>query len=128
MLVQIIGKNNALPNRPALERAPPRQASFGGFEEKFRVGLRIGDPRLGPGLAVPATGMAGLGAFPQGLVNDGLDGARAPAAFDVAAEAVIDLLGAARQIHRGAADRMANIVVAEDVAGTNNHESGEACW
>ena len=47
--------------------------------------------RRGPG--VGASGTAGLGAGAERLVDDGLDGARATAAFGAAAEAAIDLLG-----------------------------------
>ena len=81
--------------------------------------------RVLAGPAVRASRMAGLGAGAQGFVNDGLDGARASAAFDAAAEAAIDLLGIARNVFRGI-DRLADIAVAEDVAGTNNHENGKA--
>ena len=82
------------------------------------------DIRFRIGLAVRAAGAAGLGAGAQRLVDDGLDGARAPAAFGAAAEAAIDLLGIARQIVRRV-DDAADIVVADDVTGTNNHEDGE---
>ena len=81
---------------------------------------------MSPGPAVLAAGMTGLGASPQGVVNDGLDGARTPATFDVAAETVVDLLGATRQIRGGTADRIADIMVTQDIAGTNDHESGGA--
>ena len=74
---------------------------------------------------VPASGMAGLGAGSERLIDDGLDGARASAAFGAAAEAAVDLLGIARKVFRGA-DGVADIVVAEDVAGTDNHENGSA--
>ena len=58
----------------------------------------------------------------QGFVHDLADGTRAAAALGAAAEAAIDLLGVARQIFRGA-DGTADIMVGEDVAGTNNHEA-----
>jgi hypothetical protein len=79
------------------------------------VGLRIRS-------VVPASGMAGLGAGSEGLIDDGLDGTSASAAFGAATKAAVDLLGIARKVHRGA-DGVADIVVAEDVAGTNNHET-----
>lgn len=79
--------------------------------------------RLRGGLAVRASGTAGLGAGAQGLVDNGLDGARASAAFGAAAEAAIDLLGIAGKILRGV-DGAADIMVADDVTGTNNHETG----
>jgi hypothetical protein len=72
---------------------------------------------------VRATGTAGLGAGSERLVNDGLDGARTAAAFGAAAEATIELLGVPGKIFR-ALDGTANIVVGQDVTGTNNHESG----
>ena len=72
-------------------------------------------------LAVGTPGAAGLGAGTKRLVNDGLEGARAAAALGAATEAAIKLLGAAWQVFRGG-DGAADIVVAEDVAGTDNHE------
>jgi hypothetical protein len=77
------------------------------------VGI-ICDPAMG------TAGTAGLGASPQSLVDDALEGARAPAALSATTEAAINLLGATREVIRGA-DGVADIVVAEDVAGTNNH-------
>ena len=50
--------------------------------------------------AVRAAGAAGLGASSQSLVDDGLDGARATAAFCAAAEAAVDLLGIAGKVLR----------------------------
>lgn len=70
-----------------------------------------------------ASGVASLGADPKGFVNDGFDGARASAAFDAAAETAINLLGIARKVFRDV-DGIADVVIAEDVAGTNNHENG----
>jgi hypothetical protein len=71
-------------------------------------------------LAMRAARTAGLGASSQSLVDDGLEGARASAAFGATTETAIDLLGATRETIRSA-DGVADIVVAEDVAGTNNH-------
>ena len=73
--------------------------------------------------AMRAPGTAGLGTSPQSLVDNGLEGARASAAFGATTETAIDLLGATREIVRGA-DGVADIVVAEDVAGTNDHKNG----
>jgi len=56
--------------------------------------------RLGVPLVVGASRATGLGASTKSLVNDGFDGARAPAAFSAAAEAAIELLGIAGQIFR----------------------------
>ena len=75
-------------------------------------------------LAMRASGAAGLGAGAQRLVDDRLDGACTAAAFRAAAEAAIDLLGVARKVFR-TTDRAADIMVGQDVAGTNNHENGE---
>jgi hypothetical protein len=72
------------------------------------------DPAMG------TSGTTGLGASPQSLVDNGLEGARASTAFGATTETAIDLLGATWEIIRGA-DGVADIVVAEDVAGTNNH-------
>jgi hypothetical protein len=74
-------------------------------------------------LFVRAAGTAGLGAGSERLVDDGLDGARTAAAFGAAAEATIELLGIPGQIFR-TMDGTADIVVGQDVTGTNNHESG----
>jgi hypothetical protein len=65
-----------------------------------------------------------MGAGTERLVDDGLDSARAPAAFGAAAEAAINLLGIAGKVF-GSIDGVADIVVAKDVAGTNNHETGK---
>lgn len=81
------------------------------------------DVRPGVRLAVRAPGAAGLGTGTQGLVNNGLDGAGAATAFGAAAEATIDLLGVARKTVRGA-DGTADIVVGQDVTGTDNHTNG----
>src|ERR1700690_881244 len=73
--------------------------------------------------AMRAARAAGLGTSPQRLVDDGLDGARASAAFGAAAEAAVDLLGIAEKVLRGL-DGTADIVVAKDVTGTDNHKNG----
>jgi hypothetical protein len=75
------------------------------------------------GLAVRASGAAGFGASAERLIDNGLDGARASAAFGAAAEAAVDLLGITRKLF-GGTNGIADIVVAEDVAGTDNHENG----
>jgi hypothetical protein len=72
--------------------------------------------------AVRAAGATFLGAGAERFVNDGLDGARAPAAFGATAEATVNLLSIPRQV-RGCTDGTTDIVVAQDVAGTDNHES-----
>jgi hypothetical protein len=72
--------------------------------------------------AVRAARAAGLGTRTQSVVNDGLDGARAPTAFGTAAEAAVDLLGIPGKVVR-TIDRAADIVVGQDVTGTDNHEN-----
>jgi len=68
------------------------------------------------------TGFAREGAGAERLIDDGLDGARATAAFGAAAEAAVNLLWVARKIFRGG-DGVANIFVAQHIAGTDNHEN-----
>ena len=75
------------------------------------------------GMAVRAAGAAGRGAGTQRVVDDGLDGTCAAAAFGAAAEAAIELLGIARQVP-GRVNGAADIIVAQDVTGTYDHEVG----
>jgi hypothetical protein len=77
--------------------------------------------------AVRTTGKASLCAGAQRFLDDGLDGTRATATFGAATEAPIDLLGVAGKTVR-AAYRAADIVVGQDVAGTNDHEKGRPVW
>ena len=70
--------------------------------------------------AVRAVRLAGPRTCPERLVDDGLDGARAPATFCAAAEAAINLLGVTRKVVR-VAHGIADIMVAQDVAGTDDH-------
>lgn len=83
----------------------------------FLRGLVIG--RLA---GVHAIRAAFLGAGAEGFVDDGLDRACAATAFGAAAEAAVNLLGIPRQV-RCCADGAPDIVVAQDVAGTDNHET-----
>jgi len=71
-------------------------------------------------MAVRATNAAGLGAGAERFVDDGFDGPRAAAAFGAATETAIDLLGVPHCI-AGLSDGGANIVVADKVAGTDDH-------
>ena len=54
------------------------------------------------------------------LVDDALDGAGAAAAFGTATEATIELLGIARKVV-GGIHGVADVVVAQHIAGTHNH-------
>ena len=71
------------------------QVSDGGLKRQCAM-----DVLMRRALAVRAAGAAGLGTSPQRLVDDGLDGARASAAFGAAAEAAVDLLGVAGKVLR----------------------------
>src|SRR5206468_7841590 len=75
--------------------------------------------------AVRATGAAFLGTGAKRFVDDRLDRARAPAAFGAAAEATVNLFRISRQV-RGCTYGIADIVVAQNVAGTDNHETSRA--
>lgn len=79
--------------------------------------------RLGMGGAMRTSGAASLRTGAQGLIDDGLDGTRAAAAFGATAEATIDLLGIPGEVVFRTTDRTADIMVGQDVARTNNHET-----
>jgi hypothetical protein len=81
------------------------------------------DRLVGHIVAMRTAGAARLGAWAEGLVDDRLDGACAAAAFGAAAEAPLNLLLIARQV-RSCNYGTADIVVAKDVTGTNDHEDG----
>jgi hypothetical protein len=66
--------------------------------------------------------MAGPRARPKRLVNDGLDGPRAATAFGAAAEAAIELLGAAQKVV-SRTHGLTNIMVTQDIAGTDDHKN-----
>jgi hypothetical protein len=78
---------------------------------------------IGSVAAVRTTGAALLGAGAEGFVDDRLDRARAPAAFGAAAEATVNLFRISRQV-RGCTYGITDIVVAQNVAGTDDHETG----
>ena len=90
------------------------------------TGMRMIDTavRVGVGGAVRAAGTAGLGASAQRFLDNALDGARAASAFGAAAETAIDLLGIPGKVFR-TVDRTADIMVGQDVAGTNDHKTAE---
>jgi len=73
-------------------------------------------------VTVRAARAARLGAGAKRFVDDGLDGTRTPAAFGAAAEATVNLFGIPRHV-RGCTYGTTDIVVAQDVAGTDNHET-----
>ena len=94
LLSHIAGRSNPLPNRSDIGKQAILEIS-GGSERERGIVMRLGIPR-----AVGAAGATGLGTSTKSLVNDGFDGARAPATFSAAAEAAIELLGIAGQIFR----------------------------
>jgi hypothetical protein len=102
------------------------QGFSGGGEREFDLSLDLGLDRLvRRGLAVRTSRTTGLGAGAEGFIDNGLDGARAPATLRAAAEAAVNLLGVTREVFRGA-DSAADIMVAEDVTGANNHGGGKS--
>ena len=71
-------------------------------------------------LAVGAT-LASRAAGGQRLIHDPPDGPGAAPALGAATEAPIDLAGAARRRRRG--HRRTHVLVADDVAGADDHET-----
>jgi hypothetical protein len=69
--------------------------------------------------------MAGPGASAERIIDNAFDRARASAAFGATAETAVDLFWMAGEVF-GGVDGVTDIVVAEDVTGTNNHDSGKA--
>lgn len=74
--------------------------------------------------AVRASGVAGLRTGSECIVDDGLDRPRTAAALRTAPQAIIDMLGVPKHIVSGI-DGIADIMVAENVAGANNHENAK---
>ena len=71
-------------------------------------------------MVVGTAGLAGPGAGAERLIDDALDGARATAAFGAATEAAVKLLGATRKA-LGGFHGVADVVITQHVAGTDNH-------
>jgi hypothetical protein len=94
LLSHIDGRGNPLPKASGSGKQAIPEIS-GGSEREHGVVMPPGVPR-----AVGAPGATGFGTRTESLVNNGLDGARAPAAFGAAAEAAIELLGVAGQTFR----------------------------
>jgi hypothetical protein len=69
--------------------------------------------------------LAGPGASAKRVIDNAFDRPRTAAAFGAAAEAAIELLGIAGKIVSDA-HGIADIVVGQDVAGTNDHEKRQA--
>ena len=97
---------------------------FSAGREREGRGLFLRGLVVGGVAAVRAAGAALLGAGAERFVDDGLDGARAPAAFGAAAEATVNLFRISRQV-RGCTYGITDILVAQNVAGTDDHETGK---
>jgi hypothetical protein len=70
-----------------------------------------------------ACGVTALEAGAEGFLSNGPDGARAATALRVTAETAKNLFDVARKCFH-AVERAANIVVGDDVTGTDNHGPG----
>jgi hypothetical protein len=92
LLSHIACRSNPLPKASDSGKQAIPEIS-GGSEREHGLVIPLGFPR-----AVRAPGATGFGTGTESLVNDGLDGARAPSAFGAAAEAAIELLGIAREL------------------------------
>ena len=66
--------------------------------------------------------MAGLCAGSERIVDDGFYRRRTAAALNAAAQAIIDMLCVPKHLVSGI-DSIADIAVAENVAGANDHET-----
>jgi hypothetical protein len=92
--------------------------SFSGCREFERVVIR-------GGLGMLAAGQAPIDAGAERLLDDRGDGPRTTTAFGAATETAIDLLGVPWKLVRSV-DGMADVVVAQDVTGTNDHEKRQS--
>jgi len=92
--------------------------SFSGGRERVGIVLRCS-------LGVPAAGQTPADAGAERLLDDPGDGSRATAAFGAATETAIDLLGIPGKLVR-IVDGMADVMVAQDVTGTDNHEKRQS--
>src|SRR5437879_12659901 len=78
---------------------------FSASREREGRGNFLGRLVVGRAAAVRAAGAAFLGAGAERFDDDGLDGARAPAAFGAAAEATVNLFRISRQVRGCTKDR-----------------------
>jgi len=124
MLLNQIGAESNRSAKKAVEtgRKSMDSTGFSAGREREGRGNFLGRLVVGHVAAVRAAGAAFLGAGAEGFVDDGLDGARAPAAFGAAAEATVNLFRISRQV-RGCTYGTTDIVVAQNVAGTDDHET-----
>ena len=94
LLGHIAGRSNPLRKDEAAGSKQSQKVS-GGSECEHSIDIRPGVP-----CTVGTPRATGVGASTKSLVNDGFDGARAPATFSAAAQAAVELLGTAGQIFR----------------------------
>ncbi len=97
------------------------RGGLAGSQRKPALDVFGGSLGVGMILAVLAACLAGTCAGAQRVVDDGLDRTGTPAALRAAPETAVELLGVAWQFLRRF-HRLADVVVAEDVAGADNHE------
>jgi len=71
-------------------------------------------------MAMRAADVASPDAGAKRLINDALDSARAAPAFSAATKAAVKLLGVTRKVV-GGFHGVADVVIAQHVAGTDNH-------
>jgi len=109
---------NAVAGQSNSKRAHPSPAQAGSGHARVND---ASDDRLGMRGASAPGGTAGAD---QRFIHDFADGASATAALRAAAEAAVNLTGAAR---RGSAYHGAHFVVTQDVAGANDHGHGFRC-
>jgi hypothetical protein len=104
-----------------VRRKPPRARSFN--RRKGLGGRNLGDGHAGRTLGamgrMRTVGHTLPGAGAKRILDDLVDRARAAAAFGAAAEAAVNLPCRARQVGRSA-HRAADIVIAQNIAGTDD--------
>ena len=125
MLLNQFGAESNLAAEKRWERANPANLTESSAGRERERGNFLGRLIICRVTAVRAARAALLGAGAKRFIDDGLDGARASAALGAAAKATINLFRISRQI-RSRTHGIADIVVAQDVAGTDDHETGRA--
>jgi len=123
LLNQIGAESNHLPARNRLGTEDFSQAwrDSAGSESEFRRRRYFVGRFVVRRAAMRATGAAFLGAGAERFIDDRLDRTRATSTLGAAAEASVNLLGIPRKI-RSCTHGIPDIVVGQDVAGTDDHE------
>src|SRR5262245_13863696 len=126
LLNQIAGESNpSAGSRVSAAKTIGSQGFSGRREREFRIIDVLFFGMVVLGVTVRAAGATGFGAGTQRLVDDRLDGACTAAAFGTAAEAPVKLLGVTRQVP-GRLNGIADIMVAQNITGTDDHEVSAA--